>query len=89
MYFKMTFTNGYCGCDEVEYVELENLKEADDYFNEAIYNYGFFEPDARFVDPEDYETEDDYQVAIEDYQDDIFGNSWYEEVTKEEYEENE
>ena len=88
MYFKMIYTNGYCGCDEEEYVELENEKEAEAYFMEAVYNYGFFEPDARFVDPEDYETEDEYQIAIEDYQDEIFDNSWYVDVTKEEYERN-
>lgn len=88
MYFKVTFSNNYCGCDEEHYIECNNEEEAGEWLNEEIYNYAFFEPDARFVDPDDYETDEEYEIEVECYQDGIFENSCYEEITKEEYEEN-
>ena len=86
MYFKVTFSNNYCGCDEEYYIECDNEEKAEEWLNEEIYNYTFFDPDARFVDPDDYETDEEYQIEVECYQDSISG--WYEEITKEEYEEN-
>lgn len=88
MYFKMVYENGYCGCQEEEYVELKDELEADTYLHNSIPLYGFFDPDSRFVDEDDYDCEEDYFEAVESYQDAIYDYSYFEEVTKEEYEEN-
>lgn len=89
MYYKMTFSNGYCGCDEEVYEEFNTREEAEEYAEEYLTSgwYGFYEPDGRFIgDEEDYESEEEYWEAVEDYQE----NCTYliTEITKEEYEEN-
>lgn len=86
MYIKITYSNGYCGCDEYEYVEVADENEADKYVSEGVYNYSFFEPDSRFIS-DDYD-EEEYEQELEFYQEDCFDNSGWEEITKEEYEEN-
>ena len=87
MYIKIVYSNGYCGCDEEEYLEVANEKEALIALEDGVCNYGFFEPDSRFVD--DYEiSEEEYETAYEEYQNGCYENSYWEEITKEEYEEN-
>jgi hypothetical protein len=86
MYIKITYSNGYCGCDEEEYVEVADENEADEYVNEGVYNYGFFDPDSRFID--DCDDEEEYEQELESYQQGCFENSGWEEISKEEYEEN-
>lgn len=86
MYIKITYSNGYCGCDEYEYVEVADENEANEYVTEGVYNYGFFEPDSRFIS--DDCDEEEYEQELEFYQEDCFANSSWEEITKEEYEEN-
>ena len=86
MYIKITYSNGYCGCDEYEYAEVANENEADEYVNEGVYNYGFFEDD-RFLCDEGIE-EYGFDEAMENYQENCFENSGWEEISKEEYEEN-
>lgn len=81
-YVKIVMSNGYCGCDEEEYVEFsENTSdtEIDDYAKDSFLNYGFYEPDSRFVDFDD----ENWEEAVEEYQDGC-SFSW-EEITKEEY----
>lgn len=88
MYFRLTYSNGYCGCEETEYAEFENESEAWDYLlEEGIYLYDFYEPDDRFVNEDDYESDEEYYEAVEEYQDAIHDNSYVTEITKEEYEE--
>ena len=86
-YFKATYTNGYCGCDIEEYYEAETDIEAEQMAWDDVERYPFYEPDGRFIDPDDYDTEDDYLEAIEDYQTNNVCIE-IEEVTKKEYEEN-
>ena len=88
MYFKIVFTNGYCGCNEEHYIKVESEQEAKEFFENNIEYYGFFDPDSRFVDEEDYETTEEYFQAIEEYQNSIYESSWWEEITEEEYDDN-
>jgi hypothetical protein len=84
-YFRVTYSNGYCGCEEEHYIEAENEKEVIEIASDNIECYSFYDPDSRFVDEYDYENEDDYCQAVEDYQEDI--NFDIEEITREEFEE--
>jgi len=81
MYIKVVYSNGYGGCDEETYVEVKDEEEAGIYFDENADFYSFFEPDERFID-----TEDDEAYNL--YQQDIWDNSYWEEVSEEEYREN-
>lgn len=87
MYIKMTFTNGYCGCDEKIYRKFPNdwtNSDLEDYGTEYLYNwYGFYEPDSRFVDEDSYETNEEYEEAYADYQENC--EFYYEDCTEEEY----
>lgn len=85
MYIKITYSNGYCGCDEEEYVEVADENEANEYIRDGINNYAFFEPDSRFID--DYDDEEEYEQEVAFYQEGCFDYSHWEEITKEEYEE--
>lgn len=83
MYFRIEYTNGYCGCDVNDYIEAENIFEAEKYAANCLENY--ISDYAYFcIDESIYEEE--YEEAYEEYRDgctyDIF------EITKEEYEEN-
>jgi len=84
-YFKITCSNGYCGYDEEWYEEVEDTVTANDFNCEGyISNYSFYEPGASIIDPDDYETEEEYEWACEDYQAEISID--IEEITREEYE---
>lgn len=89
MYYKMTFSNGYCGCEEEVYEEFNTKEEAEEYAEEYLTGwYCFYEPDARFIgNVEDYESEEEYWEAYDEYQADC--GYYIKEITKEEYEENE
>lgn len=84
-YVKFVMSNGYCGCDEEEYVEFEENtpeEDIDEYGRELLVNsYSYFDDDS-FLD----DREDDYSIAMADYQMDCYVDWGY--VTKEEYEEN-
>lgn len=95
VYFKITYSNGHCGCDDEYYVQL-NDEEANkiDYIFEEYFGWYAFNNDERFmddVDAEDYENEEDYKTALyerEDVYDELIReNSTYTEITKEEYDE--
>lgn len=78
-YWKVTCSNGFCGCDEVFYFEEENEDKANlmgQYFLED--DYGFYDPDERFVNLEDEEEVEDYYNSLE---------YWVDEISKEEYDE--
>ena len=81
IYVVGTLSNGYCGCDEPYFATYEDGTSEEtiqDDFEEAVYNYPFFELDDRFCDCDDDE-------AIEGYQDDCFSNSYWNIVSKEEF----
>lgn len=90
-YYKGTYSNGYYGCDEEFYFTAENKDEADQIFDEGKQLYSFSEPDDRFIsldiEPDEEGYDEAYDEAYEDYQILINENSWFEEITKEEYEE--
>ena len=71
-YFKITCTNGYCGCDEDFYIEAENESNAWDEAEEILTNvYSFW-------DPGTWDELEEYYENCEAFVD---------EITKEEYEE--
>ena len=78
MYYKVTCTNGYCGCDEDFYIEAENNSDAWDEANEILEsNYSFMYPDERFVeDMDNWDEIERYEMNVEAY---------VEEISKEEY----
>lgn len=81
MFVRITYSNGYCGCDETEVLEVENMEEAETYANENTYQYGeSYEHVATGWD-EDFESEEDRDYYYE--------NCTYsiEEITEEEYQE--
>lgn len=83
-YFKITCSNGYCGCDEEWYEEAEDTATAEDYnLEDYLLLYDFLVPDERFVDPDDYETEEEYEEAYAEYQEYISVD--IEEITRGEY----
>ncbi len=78
-YWKVTCSNGFCGCDEEFYFEAKNEDEADLIGHDFLENdYSFYDPDERSVDLEDEEEVADYYDNLE---------YWVEEISKEEYEE--
>lgn len=86
MYYKISFSNGYYGCDEEIYEEFDTEKEAEEWANEYLTGgmYGFYEPDDRFIGNEDdYESEEEYLEAYEEYQENC--TCFIKEITKEEY----
>ena len=85
-YFEVTYSNGYCGCDEVHYIEAEDEMEAIRIACDNMELYGFYDPDSRFIDRNDYESDEEYYHAIEEYQEDI--EVIVNEISEEEYNEN-
>lgn len=78
-YWKVTCSNGFCGCDEEYYFKAENEDMAEligQEFLEA--DYSFYDPDERFVDLDDEREVEDYYAGLE---------YWVDEISKEEYEE--
>ena len=92
VYFRITYSNGYCGCDDEYYVKLndEDANKIDQIFEDNFEGYAYND-DERYMDdinPEDYEDEDDYEAALYTAYDELIQyNSTYEEITKEEYDE--
>lgn len=68
-YYKITCTNGYCGCDEDFYIEAKTIREA---WDEADYicseKYSFAEPDERFIENMDnWDEIEAYCMNVEAY----------------------
>lgn len=81
MYIKIYMSNGFSGCDDCEYAEVDNAEDAREYYRDALANYSFAEPDERFCDIDDEEEVSYYYDMIEE-------NSYWDEISKEEFEEN-
>ena len=82
-YFEVTYSNGYCGCDETHYIEAEDEMEATRIACDDMELYGFYDPDSRFIDRNDYESDEEYWEAIEEYQEEI--EVIVNEISEEEY----
>lgn len=78
MYYKITCTNGYYGCDEDFYIEAESEIDAEDEVNEILENeYSFIYPDERFV----YDMDDEDE--LEAYAEGVI--AFVEEISEKEY----
>ena len=65
-YFKITCTNGYCGCNEDFYITAKNESDVWDEAEEILTNvYSFWDPDSRFVDEI---TKEEYEEYTRDYE---------------------
>jgi hypothetical protein len=91
-YYKFTATTPYCGTEDVRYYEFETEPSAgmlDDMASELKYENGErFEYLVTGWDDSNIEdlTEEDIEMLLENYYDDC--ECAYEQITKEEYEEN-
>lgn len=85
-FFRVTYGNGYCGCDDDIYIAAETLAEAEDYAIEnMVEGYIFYEDWSQCLDePEDYESEEEYLEAIEEYQAECYVEKVVE-ISEEEY----
>lgn len=90
MYIKITCSNEFCGCDEDFYREVKDSAEAEDIAEDCLTEeYAFREPDGRFLE----HASDIFDSDYEEYEDDCESYNaglsvYWEEITKEEYEEN-
>lgn len=85
-YYKFYCSNGYCGCDEEFYEEVEDDCNIDEYAEDILFNnYSFAVPDGSFICGKSWNdeiTDEEY----DEYQENLCVD--YKEITKEEYEEN-
>ena len=83
-YWKVTMSNNYCGCDEVELLKTEDEDDLSCSEDEFLQGYSFYEPDSSFIgDKEDYDTEEEYFAAYDSYIEELSVD--IEELTYEEY----
>lgn len=89
-YIKFTCSNNYAGCDENFYETFDDNVTEDDLIEageDILRNeYGFYDPDERFVSEYDFDTEDEFSDAYDEYRAEC-DVSW-EEISKEEFDEN-
>ena len=90
MYIKITCSNGFCGCEEEFYEEVDNKDEARNLANDILDNdYAFAEPDGRFLPGASSFNDTDYEEYDEEYDDYVKNlEVWWEEITEEEFEDN-
>lgn len=88
MYFKITYSNGFCGCDEEDFIIADCEEDAWQWFEDNVDKYGFYD-DERMLDETLFEENDggDYNTdaAWEAYWEDIRAYSNIVEITEEEY----
>ena len=64
-YYKATINNGYCGCEEVElFPEPDNVNVDSQYALDLLQNYSFYEADSRFIDEDNYKSEEEYRKPM-------------------------
>lgn len=81
MFVRISYSNGYCGCDETEVLEVEDMKEAETYAAENVYQYGESYEHVACGWGNDFDSEEDRDYYYENCTYDI------EEITEEEYQE--
>lgn len=91
MYFKITYSNGLCGCDEEFFIIADSEEAAWNYLINGYDNYAFYWDDRLiedYIDEDIVDYEEAEEVAWDEYHDMIAENSGIEEITKEEFEDN-
>ena len=81
MFVRITYSNGYCGCDETEVIEVENMEEAKTYAAEGVDNYAETYTYVATGWNEEFESEEEETEYYESCIYDI------EEISEEEYQE--
>ena len=81
MFVRINYSNGYCGCDVSEVIEVENMKEAEEYAGENLRNYAEPYAYAAIGWDQDCESEEEEEDYFENCTFDI------EEITEKEYQE--
>lgn len=94
-YIKFSGGTGFCGCDFEEYMEFDSItdEQLNEYTDELIYDnansYADIEIDYDICE-DNYDSEEEYRAAFfeaeEAYYNEAYGT--WEEISKEEYEEN-
>lgn len=84
-YFVFHCSNGFCGCDEDFYKEVEENQDLKNLAEDILdCEYTYNDPDPGFLDI--YEDDEEaYQEACEEYVENL--SIWYEEISRKEYEE--
>jgi len=78
-YYRCTYYNGFCGCDEEFYYTAENADEAELFGYDYQSEYSFADPDSRFCDLDNEDEVNEYYEGV---------SFEVEEISKEEFEEN-
>lgn len=80
-YYRIEFENGYCGCQQEDYIKAESYDEAVEYAREEVYSYAESYSHVAFGWDEE---------PTEEEQDDYLEGCSYSisEISKEEFEEN-
>ena len=81
MFVRINYSNDYCGCDESEVLEVENIEEAEDYAAEGVYDYAESYIHIATGWDEGFEFEEEEEAYYENCTFNI------EEITEEEYQE--
>ena len=81
MFVRINYSNGYCGCDESEVLEVKDIEEAEAYAAEAIHDYAESYSYVSTGWEQDFESEEDEEAYYENCDFDIT------EITEEEYQE--
>lgn len=82
-FYKMTYSNGYVGCDDEEYIRAEDREEAESIAEDGLHDYG--ESYEHCAEGNDFSEGWEDEESEETYYENL---SWsLEEVTKEVYRE--
>lgn len=65
MYFKGTYSNGYCGCDITDYYKANSFEDVECYMEEGLGDYAKTYAHVHFGWDNDY-TEDEYDEYFQD-----------------------
>lgn len=82
MYVRITFSNGYVGCDETEYLEVENFKDAEVFALDSLDDYAASYEHVATGWDESFDTLEEAEEYYENCSFDIT------EITEKEYQEN-
>lgn len=88
-YYKVEFSNGFCGCDEeFVYQQEEDEARVEEYFLDFVNYYTYAEGAAGInIGTEEEVEAGEAELTDEEYMQNILDYSYIEEITKEEYDE--
>lgn len=81
MFVRITYSNGYCGCDDTEVIEVESMEDAEAYASECVNDYAETYTHVATGWDEGFESAEEEEMYYENCTYDI------EEITEEEYQE--